>query len=312
MNTTGNIVGTGQMFQTLLQKKFLENFEPELRFWQLGRGPVSSRGYESVSRPRMRRSEAAPASALLTEGITPSDTDLKIDTVTVKPTQYGQVATITDILEDTTLLRVVSEGMSTLAKNGARIIDQVIQNNLSANATNFIYGGSATATAMIGATDTITASNVAQANAFLSTKAAPTIGGSYVAVAHPNVIYDLQMETGQNTWIEVNKYTDHVKKIFNGEIGTLFGVRFIRSAFIQTIASTVTVYPTYVMGAGAYGVTSLQSFSTHFVPRKDSDSDPLAQRSKVGWKCAFASIILQDDALVILQTASALDYKWGS
>ena len=91
----------------------------------------------------------------------------------------------------------------------------------------------------------------------------------------------------------------------------MYGVRVIKSAFIQTFASTVTVYPTYVVGEGAYGVPMLQKLQAYITPRSASDSDPLAQRVKVGAKVAFESIILQQDALVRIESASSLSYSWA-
>jgi N4-gp56 family major capsid protein len=314
MITTGNVNASGSdIFQTYLKKTFLENFEPELRFWKFGKAPVSQKGYESVTWAKMNKSTASASSALLTEGTTPNATDLTIGTISVSANQYGQVAIITDILEDTTLLNVIGEAGIQLGNNAQRIIDSVIQANLLDNGTYVIYGGNATSRVTISATDTITASNLAQANAFLSTKAAPSFAGYYIAVMHPNVIYDLQMQSGSNTWIELHKYTDLMaKNAVSGEAGSLFGIRIVRSAFIQTITSTVTVYPTYIFGQGAYGVSSLQNLETTYIPTSKKDkSDPLGQRAYVGWKAAFNSIILQQEALIRLETASALAYAWS-
>ena len=74
----------------------------------------------------------------------------------------------------------------------ARIIDGVIQDSLATNGTNVIYPNATySARSDITATDYLTPALMAKANAFLSTKAAPTFGNSYVAVMHPNVIYDI-------------------------------------------------------------------------------------------------------------------------
>jgi len=64
------------------------------------------------------------------------------------------------------------------------------------------------------------------------------------------------------------------------------------------------------MGQDAYGVATLQTLQAYNTPRSSSDSDPLAQRVKVGAKVAFDSIILQQNALVRLETASSLSYAW--
>ena len=158
----------------------------------------------------------------------------------------------------------------------------------------------------------MSATDLAKANAFLSTKAAPEFDGQgYVAVMHPNVIYDLQVEAGTGTFIDLNKYTEsNAFKPLSGEIGKLYNVRVVKSAFIQSFASTETVYPTYIMGRGAYGVADLQKMQSFITPRASSDSDPLAQRVKIGSKVAFNTIILQQEALIRVESASALGYAF--
>ncbi len=81
-------------------------------------------------------------------------------------------AIISDILEDVSPVPVVSHALRVIGENMARIIDQVIQGVL-ANGTNVIYAGAATSRASIATTDLLTATDLAKANAFLSTKAAP-------------------------------------------------------------------------------------------------------------------------------------------
>ena len=310
---TSNIqaVGTTDLFHKYLDKKFLENLEPNLVFRKFGKWPVSQKGYSAVQWARMSKSTAGATASLITEGTTPNFTDLTISTISVSCEQYGQVAKITDILEDTTLLNVVGQAMTELAHNASRIIDEVVQTNLSTNWTNVAYAGSATSRAALTAADTMNTTLINKARAFLSTKGAKPFAGGYIWIMHPNVSYDMREQVGGNAWVEVKKYTDLVKDIVAGEIGTLMGVRIIESSFVQTFASTVTVYPTYVFGEGAYGVSQLQAYETTFISRNNKDSyNPLGLYSIVGWKAAIASIVLQQDALIRLETASTLDYAW--
>ena len=81
-------------------------------------------------------------------------------------------AIITDILEDVSPVPMVSNALKVIGQNMARIIDQVIQGVLAAG-TNVIYPGTISARASISASDLMTATLLAKANAFLSTKAAP-------------------------------------------------------------------------------------------------------------------------------------------
>ena len=303
--------GTTDLFHKYLEKKFLENLEPNLVFWKFGKWPVSQKGYGAVQWARMSKSTASATASIITEWTTPSFTDLTISTISVSCEQYGQVAQITDILEDTTLLNVVGQAMVELAHNASRIMDEVVQSTLSTNWTNVIYAGSATSRATIAATDVMKTTEINKARAFLSTKGAKPFAGGYIGIMHPNVSFDMREQVGWNAWVEVKKYTDLVKDIVAGEIWTLMGVRIIESSFVQTFSSNVTVYPTYVFGEGAYGTSQLQAYETTFISRSNKDSyNPLGLFSIVGWKMAIASIILQQDALVRIESASTLSYAW--
>lgn len=310
ITSRSNINASGQLLQTWLDRTVLENFEPNLRFYDMWEKPARPAGYNTLAWTRCNKLTVTPTTATLTEGVTPDDTAITFTTISLTANQYGMYAIITDILEDVSPVPMVSNALKVIGENMARIIDQVIQGVL-ATGTNVIYAGDATTRASIDASDLMTATTLAKANAFLSTKAAPVFGDGYVAVMHPNVIFDLQ--TGTATWafMDLSKYTESGRaQLVKGEIGKIFNVRVVSSSFIQTFASTVTVYPTYVMWKGAYGVADLQGLRSYMVGDGASKSDPLAQRRYVWAKVAFNAIILQPDALVRIESASSLSYSW--
>lgn len=305
-----NINASWQLLQTWLDRTVLENFEPNLRFYDMWEKPARPAGYNTLAWTRCNKLTVSPASASLTEWVTPDDTAITFTTISLTANQYGMYAIITDILEDVSPVPMVSNALKVIGQNMARIIDQVIQGVLAAG-TNVIYAGTAANRAALAATDVMTATLLAKANAFLSTKAAPVFWDGYIATMHPNVIFDLQ--TGTSTWafMDLSKYTEAGRaQLVKGEIGKIFNVRVVSSPFIQTFASTVTVYPTYVMWKGAYGVADLQGLRSYMVGDGASKSDPLSQRRYVWAKVAFNAIILQQDALVRIESASSLSYSW--
>ena len=310
ITSRSNINYSGQLLQTWLDRTVLENFEPNLRFYDMWEKPARPAGYNTLAWTRCNKLTVSPATATLTEWVTPDDTAITFTTISLTANQYGMYAIITDILEDVSPVPMVSNALKVIGQNMARIIDQVIQGVLAAG-TNVIYPGAVSARASISASDLMTATLLAKANAFLSTKAAPVFWDGYVAVMHPNIIFDLQ--TGTATWafMDLSKYTESGRaQLVKGEIGKIFNVRVVSSPFIQTFASTVTVYPTYVMWKGAYGVADLQGLRSYMVGDGASKSDPLAQRRYVWAKVAFNAIILQQDALVRIESASSLSYAW--
>lgn len=70
-------------------------------------------------------------------------------------------------------------------------------------------------------------------------------------------------------------------------------------------ASGVSVHTSYIFGMNAYGVTRLGGLTTTLTPKTASDSDPLVQRRKVGWKQMFKTIILNSTFYRRIESASA-------
>jgi N4-gp56 family major capsid protein len=91
----------------------------------------------------------------------------------------------------------------------------------------------------------------------------------------------------------------------------LGGIRIVSSPFIRrtTNAGGIVVYPNYFLGAGAYGVGMLMAPQTYVTPNTASDSDPLAQRIKIGAKVAFGTLILQPDSLVVIESTSSVAFN---
>lgn len=313
ITTRGNINASGELLQIWLNRTVLENFEPQVYFRDASERPMWQSGYNKIAWTRFNRLVLDPAAAALTEGVTPADQDFRSETIEVVAEQYGLFVTISDFLSDTVVVDIIGRAAIEVGNNLARIIDFRVQEVLESTGTNALYGGAATSRVTLAAGDNFTAQDAAKAQAFLAAKAAPLYDGSYVAIIHPNVAHDLQIQGGANGWTDLNKYTSTVTKVFNGELGALYGVRFVVSANVKKFAGAAgdgsDVYPSYIMGRGSYGVSDLQSMQTYVTPRSSSDSDPLAQRIKVGAKVAFGTIILQQDSLVRYETTSSVDFS---
>lgn len=294
--------GAGYL-QTKLYKKLLENFEPNLFFAKLGQKPMIDNGIGTVSWARASKLSRTAAQATLTEGVTPASTAFAYTTISTTPTQYGLYVEISDRLIKAAPTAIINDASTELGSNMARIVDQVIQTEIMAG-TNVIYSDvSVNANrAALAASDIATSSVIRKAVTKLRSEDAPTLDGTYYgAVAHPFVLWDLQGEAN-GAWIEFSKYTTP-DKLFKGEVGALFGCRFMMSSNIQTFTSTTTVYPTLVMGKGAYGVCDWSSLEAIYKPL-GSGQDQLNQRASVGSKIDFAAKRLQEDAMVRIETAA--------
>ncbi len=69
-------------------------------------------------------------------------------------------------------------------------------------------------------------------------------------------------------------------------------------------AAAVDVHTTHIMGRGYLGCTNLGGLEAFFIPRRASESDPLAQRAKASWKQIFKALVLNPDFGLRLESAS--------
>jgi N4-gp56 family major capsid protein len=69
-------------------------------------------------------------------------------------------------------------------------------------------------------------------------------------------------------------------------------------------APAVNVHITYIMGRGHLGATTLGGLESFFIPRKASESDPLAQRAKASWKTIMKALVLNPDFGRRIESAS--------
>jgi hypothetical protein len=75
------------------------------------------------------------------------------------------------------------------------------------------------------------------------------------------------------------------------------------SNVIPTIASTVTVHTSYLVGRNAYAVTNLQNLKS-YVEGPGGVADPLHQKRTIGWKVGFKAAILNNSFMIRIESAS--------
>lgn len=291
------------VLQTWLYRKTLENFEPNLYFYQMGEKPTFEDGYNTVSWAKFTQLTVNTATATLTDWVTPTETAFNATAITATPTEYGIYVNLSSMLLDTSAINFVSGAAVEVGSNLARIVDEVVQTEVMWG-SNVQYSGSATSRATVATTDTLAGADLIKAYTTLQTNNAPLIDGYYVAIVHPHVVFDLKQESAITGFIEASKYVQP-EKMIKWEIGALNGVRLVVSSNVKTFTSTATVYPTLVMGRWAYWVPTLNSMQSFITPRAASDSDPLAQRVKVGAKVWFVSKRLQEDSMVRIESGTS-------
>lgn len=236
----------------------------------------------------------------LTEGTTPSNSTFSLEEVSVTLDQWGDVITLTDVVQLTQAHPILEQAMELLADNAARVIDRETQIVWFAG-TNIQYGdASVTTRATVTTAMTISNAILHKARVTMVNNGAPprdgpatkdakagsangdfTAGRSYLAICGPEVISDLQAtSTSFGSWVSVHSYANQ-KALYNHEVGTWLGFRFVETNFIPRISmlgsTTAAVASGNAFGTGTPTVTAvdgggtLTSSTTYYykVVRKD-------------------------------------------
>ncbi len=312
-NTT-DASGMSAEMKTFYEKRLIDQAEPALVHDQFGDPyPIPANGGKNIE---FRKYDSLPkATTPLTEGVTPDGQTMNVSTVTAEVRQYGGWVPITDTLQLTSIDNNILQATKIIASQAGRTLDTIVRDVL-AGGTNVIYapkigeGGVETAVtsrATLDATCQLTSDLIARAATQLKAMNADPIGTSFVGIIHPYVAYELRRDPD---WIDVHKYAQP-DEIYNGEIGTLHGVRFVETSEAKIWKGTgcpagLAVFSTLILGAHAYGSTEIEGGGLeHIVKQLGYGDDPLNQRASVGWKAHKTAERLVEQYMVRIESCSA-------
>lgn len=253
----------------------------------------------------------------LTEGVTPSGTQLSLTDVTATALQYGDYVTITDKVMMETYDPILTETAEILGDQAGDSIDQLMRTVLAAG-TTIQYASTATADNEITAAMVLNRAEVKEAVRTLrGNNARPVtsmidpstgyntvpIGKSFVGIVSEDTAYDLDDATG---WIPVEKYPNK-STVMMDEIGSLANVRFIMSsnAYVSSSAGagSVDVHYSLIFGQNAYAMTRISGETLKNIVKplgSAGTADPLNQRATSGWKLTFVGKILNENFMVVV------------
>lgn len=306
--------GMSAEMKTFYEKRLIDQAEPALVHDQFGDPyPIPANGGKSIE---FRKYDSLPkATTPLTEGVTPDGQTMNVSTVTAEVKQYGGWVPITDTLQLTAIDNNIVQATKIIASQAGRTLDTIVRDVL-AGGTNVIYapkigeGGAETAVtsrATLDATCQLTSDLIARAATQLKAMNADPIGTSFVGIIHPYVTYELRRDPD---WIDVHKYAQP-DEIYNGEIGTLHGVRFVETSEAKIWKGTgcpagLAVFSTLILGAHAYGSTEIEGGGLeHIVKQLGYGDDPLNQRASVGWKAHKTAERLVEQYMVRIESVSS-------
>lgn len=211
----------------------------------------------------------------LTEGTDPTASSFTLSQFTVNLDQWGDIIEITDLAELTAKHPVMQQAMDLLAENAQRVIDREIQLVWLANTNVQYFDGTRASRIAVQSADKLTDAVIHKALVTLKDAGAVPMGGpvdkalelatsgnitqgrAFVAVCGPHVLHDLMASsTSLGTFASVAMYANQ-KALYNSEVGTWLGVRFIETNFIPKFTlfgnSTAAVASAASNGGGMTG-----------------------------------------------------------
>lgn len=315
--STGNNLSAEN--KTFYDKELIRMAGPNLVYSQFGqKRNIPKNGGKTIEFRKF--TPLSKATKPLTEGVTPDGQALDVTSQTATVSQYGGYVRITDLLDLTAIDPILTESVDLIGDQAGRTLDTVVRDVITAG-TNVQYadGSVSSRSALVGGAASgnhyLTIDCIKKAVRTLRTQNARPIDGYFVAIVHPDTAYDLMNDP---QWAEYNKYTQgNVEKLYKGEIGCIAGVRFVESTEAKIWKGTSdggsggrAVYGTLVLGKDAYGVTEVEGNNLKTIIKQlgsAGTSDPLDQRSTVGWKALQTAKILVNEYMVRIETCSSFN-----
>ena len=259
----------------LVKQEILENLRPVAR-WMVPGAYVPGRliAGTNLIRHIAYGDLAEQESIIATEGLPPDEEPLTIGFHEYSVTQKGRLVGVTDVALDLSPHELMSVAAERVAFDALMTVDRSIAAAVAAGTglTLTVAG------AGIAATD-IRRWVADMKNAYIPTFA----DGFYVAMVHPDVVFDLQNDTAIGGWIEASKYANP-DQLLTGEIGRMHGVRFVETTVGTVTRGAPDTYTTVLFGPDYFAFGDLQSVQSYMVRPGGDHSDPLAQKGLVGYK----------------------------
>lgn len=300
--------GLTEEMKTYYSDYLIDNAIPKLVHDQFGqKHPIPKNGGKTIE---FRKYSPLPKlTTPISEGVTPDGQSLNMSTIEATVAQYGGYITLSDVLLLTAIDNNLVQATKLLGAQAGATLDTITREVLNGG-TNVIYAGGKEARGDLDASSLITVDDIKKAVRLLKTQNAEQISGSWVGIIHPDIAYDL---TNDPAWKDVKTYSDP-SDIYEGEIGKIFGVRFVETTeakiWAKAGSANRAVYSTLILGDNAYGVTEISGGGLqHIVKQLGSagTSDPLDQRATAGWKATKVAERLVENYMVRIESASTFD-----
>ena len=330
MSVTTQAMMTESIKSRYYDELFLTVSEKKLVHTQLGQlNRTVPQGENAYAIFWTRWKPLAAKTAATGEGVATTAVNMSAVNISGTVSQYSNAITISDVLALTSMGDIMKEAVRQLAYNAGISIDTIVRNAIVPNGILQLAGVTtkkvATNWSAIPRTAVLSIKELRKATRELrkqdaqepdskvsmsqgqsvSTNMGAGQGGYWAAVISPDSAYDLQGDTATGAWADANRYAG-ADKLFSGEIGKLYGVRFLETSNAMThaekngaatsrsaIVASGVIHETLVVGANYFGITKLQQLQTFIKPFGSAGTaDPANQIASAAWKTTFGTKIL--------------------
>jgi N4-gp56 family major capsid protein len=251
------------------------------------------------------------ATTALTEGVTPSGSNLSVTNITANTSQYGDYTTFSDKVMMETQDPLLTTTSEILGDQAADTFDQLTRDVLAAGTSVFYangVGGRSSVAANVAVADYRKIARAMRKNKARKITKITTgtdqvsttpIRASYICLVSPDTHFDLKgLES--SGFVPVHKYPSTVT-VLDDEIGSLDEFRFIESVngkiFTGAGSGSVDVHADVILGEQAYGISRITGNDLEFIYKalgSGGTADPLNQRQSAGWKSTFVAYRLNE------------------
>ncbi|MGN0183371.1 MAG: N4-gp56 family major capsid protein [Candidatus Ornithomonoglobus sp.] len=221
LNGTGS-AGMSPLMESILNRYVLEANKTKRKYTKFGQqvnipqGKTKTIAFDKLS-------PLPKALQPLTEGITPTGAAVNITRIKGEPEQFGNYVSYTDQLDffANDPSPEVLKYADLLTENQLETFEHLDAMEL-ASGLNVFYAGTAASRSEL--TDVLTVKDVRRAVTSLKrNKVQPADGKYYICFIHPDAAFNIMDD---EAWQKVQEY-NATTEIYDGEIGRLYGVRFI-------------------------------------------------------------------------------------
>lgn len=261
---------------------------------------IEKNGGQTLSTFRVNNLSANTSA--LTEGTAPSEVSISTTTYTATLLQYGAFVKISDLLEVTGRSSMMDIASKQLGYNAALSLDALMYNVITANAT-VRYANNANA-GNFDASCVLNAQELRRLmRQFMSQDVNPGDDDLFNMVAHPDCIYDLQIDDKVGGMLDVMRraITDGESEgIWKGEMTRLAGFRILQSSQITTTSvNGINAYQNIALGPDAVLNVDVETMPFNLFVNPSSNvsiSNPLGQVGSVGWKATYVAQWISETA----------------